>query len=79
MTRKVKFIAAAALVCGLMTGAYIAAAQIAAVEDYDVVILNGRVMDPETTFDGVRNVGIKDGTIVAIQIRSLARSLCAMA
>ena len=34
--------------------------------DYDVVILNGRVMDPETDFDGVRNVGIKDGKITAI-------------
>ena len=27
-------------------------------QGYDVVILNGRVMDPETNFDGVRNVGI---------------------
>ena len=35
-------------------------------KDYDVVILNGRVMDPETNFDGVRNVGIKDGRIAAI-------------
>jgi len=35
-------------------------------ETYDVVINNGRVMDPETNFDGVRNVGIKDGKIVAI-------------
>ncbi len=36
------------------------------VQDYDVVILNGRVMDPETEFDAVRNVGIKDGRIVTI-------------
>jgi N-acyl-D-glutamate deacylase len=35
-------------------------------QDYDVVINNGRVMDPETNFDGVRNVGIKDGRIVVI-------------
>lgn len=35
-------------------------------ETYDVVIMNGRVMDPETNFDGVRNVGIKDGRIVTI-------------
>ena len=35
-------------------------------ETYDVVINNGRVMDPETNFDGVRNVGIKDGQIVII-------------
>ena len=34
--------------------------------DYDVVISNGRVMDPETNFDGVRNVGVKDGRIVVI-------------
>lgn len=33
---------------------------------YDIVILNGRVMDPETNFDGIRNVGIKDGMIAAI-------------
>ena len=38
----------------------------AAAQDYDVVINNGRVMDPETNFDGVRNVGIKDGKIVVI-------------
>ena len=35
-------------------------------QDYDLVILNGRVMDPETEFDAVRNVGIKDGKIVKI-------------
>jgi len=34
--------------------------------DYDLVILNGRVMDPETNFDGIRNVGIKDGKIAVI-------------
>ena len=33
---------------------------------YDIVILNGRVMDPETNFDGIRNVGIKDGLIATI-------------
>jgi hypothetical protein len=33
---------------------------------YDVVIENGRVMDPETNLDAVRNVGIRDGKIVAI-------------
>ena len=35
-------------------------------EDLDLVILNGRVMDPETELDAVRNVGIKDGTIVVV-------------
>ena len=33
---------------------------------FDIVILNGRVMDPETNFDAVRNVGIKDGKIALI-------------
>jgi len=34
--------------------------------DLDIVILNGRVMDPETGLDAIRNVGVKDGTIVAV-------------
>ena len=35
-------------------------------QDYDLVINNGRVMDPETQFDDVANVAIKGGRIVAI-------------
>ena len=34
--------------------------------EYDIVILHGRVIDPETMFDDVANVGIKDGLIVVI-------------
>ena len=34
--------------------------------EFDLVILNGRVMDPETNFDGIRNVGVKDGKIALI-------------
>ncbi len=33
---------------------------------HDLVILNGRVMDPETGLDAPRNVGILDGTIAVI-------------
>ena len=33
---------------------------------YDVVIADGRVMDPESGLDGVRNVGISEGKIRAI-------------
>ncbi len=40
-------------------------------ESYDLVILNGRVIDPETEFDDVANVGIKDGRIVAITKEAL--------
>jgi N-acyl-D-aspartate/D-glutamate deacylase len=35
-------------------------------QDYDLVILNGRVIDPETMLDAVLNVGVKDGKIVVI-------------
>jgi len=34
--------------------------------DYDIVINNGRVMDPETMYDDIANVGVKDGRIAAI-------------
>ena len=34
--------------------------------DYDLVINNGRVMDPETMHDDIANVGIKDGRISVI-------------
>jgi len=37
-----------------------------ALDGFDIVISNGRVMDPESGFDGVRNIGIRDGKIVAI-------------
>jgi hypothetical protein len=42
------------------------AATVALAQDYDLVISNGRVMDPETLYDSVANVGIKDGRIAAI-------------
>jgi N-acyl-D-glutamate deacylase len=38
---------------------------------YDLVILNGRVMDPESGLDAVRNVGIKDGRIAAVTEKSI--------
>ena len=34
--------------------------------DYDLVINGGRVMDPETMYDSIANVGIKDGKIAVI-------------
>jgi len=38
---------------------------------YDVVILNGRVIDPESRLDAVRNVGISAGVIKAITSNGL--------
>ena len=38
---------------------------------YDLVISNGRVMDPESGLDDIRNVGINGGTIQAITAEEL--------
>lgn len=38
---------------------------------FDVVIINGRVVDPETGLDAVRNVGLKGKRIAAISTESL--------
>jgi N-acyl-D-aspartate/D-glutamate deacylase len=42
-----------------------------AAEPYDLVIANGRVMDPESGLDAVRNVGIRSGKVAAISGGSL--------
>jgi hypothetical protein len=39
--------------------------------DYDVVILNDRVMDPESGLDAIRNVGIRGGKIETVSADSL--------
>jgi N-acyl-D-aspartate/D-glutamate deacylase len=38
---------------------------------YDLVILGGRVLDPESGLDSIRNVGIKSGKIAAITENSI--------
>jgi len=53
---------AATLVAGLLA----ASAAVAADDSYDVTIVNGRVMDPESGLDAVRNVGLRAGKIAAI-------------
>lgn len=40
--------------------------------DYDLVIINGRVMDPESGLDAVRNIGIKEGTVRVITERNIS-------
>ena len=44
---------------------------VGAAETYELVIRGGRVMDPETRLDGVRNVGIAGGKIIAISASAL--------
>jgi N-acyl-D-aspartate/D-glutamate deacylase len=40
--------------------------------NYDLVISGGRVMDPESKLDAVRNIGIRDGKIAAISTSPLS-------
>ncbi|MDW4547739.1 aminoacylase [Defluviimonas sp. D31] len=55
-----------ALIAGLLT------VSTAFAQDYDLVINNGRVMDPETLFDSIANVGVKDGRIAAITSEAIS-------
>jgi N-acyl-D-aspartate/D-glutamate deacylase len=41
-------------------------------QNFDLVIANGRVIDPESGLDQIRNIGISGGTIVAISADRLA-------
>ena len=41
---------------------------------YDLVILNGRVIDPESRTDSIRNLGISDGTIQTITTNKITGS-----
>jgi len=50
----------------LLLAALLSVASVLAAQSYDLVILHGRVMDPETGLDAVRNVAIQGGKIVAI-------------
>jgi N-acyl-D-aspartate/D-glutamate deacylase len=42
-----------------------------AAESYELVLANGRVMDPESGLDAFRNIGIDDGRIVEISMEPL--------
>ena len=47
-------------------------AAFATAQQYDLVLEGGRVMDPETGLDAVRNVGIRDGKIARISATPLS-------
>ncbi len=48
------------------------AASLLFAQQYDLVIEGGRVMDPETGLDAVRNVAVRDGKIVRISSESMS-------
>src|SRR5271156_3030722 len=50
----------------------VCSASIAAAQQYDLVLEGGRVMDPETGLDAVRNVGIREGKIARIASEALS-------
>ncbi|MBW2268495.1 MAG: amidohydrolase family protein [Deltaproteobacteria bacterium] len=47
------------------------AARAGATQSFDLVLRGGRVIDPETQLDAVRNVGIRDGVVQAVTAESL--------
>jgi N-acyl-D-aspartate/D-glutamate deacylase len=57
---------AAVVLIGVAVGMFARGGASNAAETYDLVIANGRVMDPESALDAVRNVGIRGGKIAAI-------------
>jgi N-acyl-D-aspartate/D-glutamate deacylase len=64
--------ASAALLAGLcFFGSVATLVSVEARENYDVVIANGRVMDPESGLNAVRNVGIIAGKVGAISTSHL--------
>jgi N-acyl-D-aspartate/D-glutamate deacylase len=62
---------AAVVLLGSVVGAFEGTAALNGAETYDVVIANGRVMDPESGLDAVRNVGIRGGKIATISAELL--------
>jgi len=64
----------AALACATLlavAAGFLRGASPDAAAEFDVVILNGRVMDPESKLVAVRNIGITGGTIRAVSTKPL--------
>lgn len=60
------------ILCTLIFSLLLGLINSACAADYDLVIKHGRVMDPETNFDQVANVGIKGGKVVAISSKAMS-------
>src|SRR5262244_3741538 len=55
-----------------MFAALLLASSLLSAQQYDIVLEGGRVMDPETNLDAVRNVGIRGGKIARISSETLS-------
>jgi N-acyl-D-aspartate/D-glutamate deacylase len=62
----------AALLFGALVSAGACSFSQAPPPTYDLVVANGRVMDPESGLDGVRHIGIRGGTIETVSATPLA-------
>lgn len=56
----------------VLAGALPLPARAAEAPAFDLVLAGGRVIDPETGLDAVRDVGIRDGRIAAVSVEPLA-------
>ena len=59
------------LAIAFMASVFLASSAPAADQSYDTVIVNGRVMDPESGLDAVRNVGLRAGKIAAVSTAAI--------
>jgi len=57
---------------GILCLALVLLSTFLAAQQYDLVLEGGRIMDPETGLDAVRNVGIRDGKIAHISAAPLS-------
>ena len=67
-----RFLVAALAIAALVFVVRTVRARVTSQAAYDTVIVNGRVMDPESGLDAVRSVGIRDGKIAAISEGALS-------
>ena len=56
----------------MVTALFLVGSAQAQKSEFDLVLANGRVMDPESNLDAVRYVGIREGKIAAISTRPLS-------
>ena len=70
MKRITRILSICTIGLGFLPGVW-AQTNVSTTTPYDIVLTNGRVIDPETKLDAVRNVGIKDGKIAAVSPAAL--------
>lgn len=70
MSRITRILSTCTIWLGFLQGLW-AQTNVSTTSPYDIILANGRVIDPETKLDAVRNIGIKDGKIAAVSPAAL--------